>query len=188
MTWARRPCDRTLLGLRHLGDARRWRPSLFLRRLRLATGIRKDSIEQHATMLGNQPLNLEVRLVIGLDVVEQRHVVNIFSDLVMNFGVGGRALVQPERGDDIVLAERRQAWLADVKPEKDLEHDGDVDDVSHEAAEDAWTVEKCEGQVYCISLYRWVHTCLRTYPRATLQTLPRAQLMQLQGQVDQISA
>ena len=99
-------------------------------------------------MLGNQPLNLEVRLVIGLDVVEQRHVVNIFSDLVMNFGVGGRALVQPERGDDIVLAERRQAWLADFKPEKDLEHDGDVDDVSHEAAEDAGPVEQLRIRGY----------------------------------------
>lgn len=99
-------------------------------------GIREDRVDQHAAVRIDQPLDLEVRLVVGLDVVEQRHVVDVLADLAVHLEVRGRAVVHPERGDDVVLAEGRQARLPDFEPEQDLEHDGDVDDVSHEAAED----------------------------------------------------
>lgn len=155
---SRRLRDRALLGLSHpRGARRRGRGRLW--RLRLAPGVREDRVDQHATMLVDQPLDLKVRLVVGLDVVEQRHVIDVLADLAVHFEVRGRALVHPERGDDVVLAERRQARLANFEPEQDLEHDGDVDDVSHEAAEDAWAVERFGNQISCmngviISFYR----------------------------------
>lgn len=122
-----------------MGSIVRWRLRFrwlcrrrFLRRVALLLRtISQDSIDQHSTMSIDQPLNLQMRLIVRVDMIQQLHIVNVFANLRVDLDVRSGPSVQTKGGVDVSFREGWKVWLGDFEPEQDFEDDGDVDDVSH---------------------------------------------------------
>ena len=85
----------------------------------------------------DQSLDLDVSVIIWVGVVNQRHIINIFANLFMNFDMACRSLIMIEGRDDVVFEEIWYLRLSNFEPEQDLKYDRDVNNVSHNATEDA---------------------------------------------------
>jgi len=115
-----------------------------------ALSVRKDRVNQHASMRVNQSLNLDVGVILWIDLVDRSHPIYVRADLPMNLEMLRRSLVQPKGCHNIPFTNgfMAKARLGNFEPKKNFEHDGEVNDVPHQTSEDARSIRNKSEQDY----------------------------------------